>query len=115
MTAKARQPQTPARIAGAIHGHALEVAGGYCVADHYRYQAIGGPASIISEEDPASVLLNRVSSLIAGHGWDQERDSAARSLPAVAPPTQAGGRDGADLPSAPPQQQVKPHERGNFP
>jgi hypothetical protein len=49
------------------------IAGGYNIADHPRFRPISGPVLIVSEEDPASVLLNHLDALAAGHGWDHGR------------------------------------------
>jgi hypothetical protein len=64
-------------IAGAI-------AGNYCVGDHPRFRALEGPVLIVSEEDPASVLLNRLEALAAGHRWDRSRVLANTYLLALA-------------------------------
>jgi hypothetical protein len=64
-------------IAGAI-------AGNYRVADHPHFQSSGGPVLIVSEEDPASVLLNRLEALAVGHRWDRDRVFANTHLFALA-------------------------------
>lgn len=53
---------------------AAACAGGYPAFDDSQYET-GSPTPvlIVSEEDPAGIIQNRVEALIAGHGWDRER------------------------------------------
>lgn len=51
---------------------ALAVAGGYKVFGRFDTGA-GAPVFIVSEEDPASVLQNRIEAMLRGHGWNRER------------------------------------------
>lgn len=55
---------------GAFH-LAAAVAGGYSAFSRFPTQQ--RPALILSAEDGAGIVLNRLEAIVAGHGWDRER------------------------------------------
>lgn len=57
-------------LATAISGW---IANGSPVFDRPGFETIAGPIMFVSEEDPESVIVNRLEALARGHGWDWDR------------------------------------------